>query len=75
MEAKNVEVSPLGIFDYYEDLVDHYYFAESDKGQFEEELTNKASTNQKNIFFNDIFFPTLEKQLAFAKLFVTNYNL
>ena len=75
MEAKKVEVSPSGIFDYYKDLVDHFYFAESDREQYEEELTQRATENNKEVFFEDIFFPTPEKQLAFAKMFVNRYNL
>lgn len=75
MEAKNVEASPFGIFDYYKDIADDYYFADSDKEQFEKGLTKRAVENNKQVFFEDIFFPTIEKQVAFAEKFKETYKL
>lgn len=75
MEAKGIEVSPVGIFNYYQDLADHYFFDASDKTEFEALLTEKAKENKKEIYFEDIFFNTTEKQVTFATKLIKKYDL
>lgn len=75
LEAKGVEVSPVGIFNYYKDLADHYYFDASDKREFELLLTKKAKKHNKEVYFEDIFFNTTEKQVAFADKLIKKYDL
>lgn len=75
MEAKGIEVSPVGIFNYYKDLADHFYFDATDKNEFEQLLSEMAKENNKEIYFEDIFFNTTEKQLTFATKLVKKYDL
>ena len=73
MQANGIEVSPVGVFNYYKELADHYYFDASDKKEFEQELTALAKKTGKKIFFEDIIFDTAEKQINFAKHLVETY--
>ncbi len=75
MEAKGIEVSPVGIYDYYKEIADHLYFDTSDKTEFEPLVAKVAQQEKKEIYFDDIFFDTAEKQLAFATKLVKKYNL
>lgn len=75
MEAKGIEVSPIGIFDFYKDLADEFYFATTDQDLFEKELTAKAQEFNKKVIFDDIIFHSAEKQLSFAEKFVSTYGL
>ena len=74
MEANDIEVSPLGIFEFYKDLADHYYFDSRDKNEFNEKLLAVAAENKKEIFFEDIIFDTKEKQIAFSSKIVRKYS-
>ena len=73
MQANGIEVSPVGVFYYYKELADHYYFDASDKKEFEHELTTLAEKTGKKIFFDDIIFDTEAKQINFAKQLVETY--
>ena len=75
MQANGIEVSPVGVFNYYKELADHYYFDASDKKEFEQELTALAKKAGKKIFFEDIIFDTAEKQINFAKQLVQSYSI
>ena len=75
MEAKGIEVSPLGVFNYYQELADHYYFDQSDKKEFEAVLKEQAQKEKKEIHFENIIFDSEEKQIAFAKQLLKKYRI
>ena len=74
MEAEDFEVSPIGVFKYYENIGTHFMFDCSDEDDFKEALKSLASKNQKKILFEEIIIPTKEKQEKLAKkIFETEF--
>lgn len=74
MEAKGIEVSPKGVYDYYKDIGEDFYFDKQDEVEFKELLTKSIGVEKKNIYFEDILFSTTEKQINFAKLLLEKYS-
>lgn len=75
MEAKGIEVSPIGVFKFYQELADHYYFDQSDRKDFEVILKELGQKQKREIYFENIIFDTEEKQVTFAKQLVKKYQI
>jgi LPPG:FO 2-phospho-L-lactate transferase len=70
MEASGFEVSPLGVYKFYENIGTHFMFDTSDKVAFKDKLERKSKESGHYILFEDILIPTKEKQVELAEKIV-----